>query len=175
MGRTVEMIAPAGRRLRRVGRSGFEVYPHWKVAVADLTGLSPYPWSEIVVDGGGDPTGTYRADPLHLSQPLRIFVNDRECALPEGLDDAAAHDRANAFDQSGAEVALHALQRSGEDRTGIQGLELPAMFGIVDPEASGDDGFSRLEIGQGSTTVISRSSLPLGAASVRSGASWATV
>jgi len=38
-------------------------------------------------------------NPFHLGQPLRLLVQDAQGVLPEGIYDAAGHDRADSLDE----------------------------------------------------------------------------
>src|SRR4051812_15311671 len=122
-----------------------------------------------------DATGPNGTDPRYLGQSFRVVVNNRERVLPERVDDAAAHARADSLDQPRAEIALHALQCGRQGRAGVEGFELQPCLGSLTQKPEATIASPGCRSGSVPTTVTKRSSLVPEAGSVRSGASRATV
>jgi len=102
----------------------------------------------LLLPGGGDPRRPHRADPRHLGQPLGAGVDDLECPLAEGVDDAPGVDRADPLDQAAAEVAPHPLGRGRQGGAVVERLELPAVLRVVTPPAVRDDRLAGCQVGQ---------------------------
>ena len=73
----------------------------------------------LLLPAFADALDAARADALDLLQKRRAFVDDVEGAFAEDLDDLAGEVRADALDQTGAEIlfdALHGVRRRGAQR-----------------------------------------------------------
>ena len=90
----------------------------------------------------GDPFFPYSLD---LGESLQSIFDDIESLLTEPLDNSLGHDRANALDQSGAQVLSDAIDRCRGLRLEMRNLELLAVSGVMGPFAFHGKDLSRCE------------------------------
>ena len=89
----------------------------------------------LLCPGLADARRAHRADAQHQPQLLRVMVEHVERLQPEFFDDAPGRDRADAFDQPGAEILFDALDGGGQDLLAAFGFELLAVLGMIHPLA----------------------------------------
>ena len=89
----------------------------------------------LLVPGAADQRAPRRPDALDLLEALGRALDDVHRLEPEALDQARGHDLADAPDQPGGEVALHADERRGRHREIPAELELLAEAPVGLPAA----------------------------------------
>ena len=89
----------------------------------------------LFVPGAGDGGGALGADAQHLADALRRMIEHVQRFQAKALDDARGGDRADAFDQAGAEIFLEPFDRGGQHLLALFGFELLAVLRVGDPLA----------------------------------------
>lgn len=97
----------------------------------------------LFVPGRSDHGDPFLSDTLDLGQLLQFIFDDIESFTAEPLDDSLGHDRADALNETGAQVSLDAIDRGWDLRFEIQHLELPAVSGMIGPLTLHQEDFSR--------------------------------
>ncbi len=92
-----------------------------------------------------DLAASLRADPAHPPQLGRLVVDHLERVQPELLDQSVCHDRPDPGHQSGAEIALDAVECLGEEAQVGDDAELLAVLAILFPTAGEAHPLSRLQ------------------------------
>jgi hypothetical protein len=90
------------------------------------------PDSPLLVPGLGDALLAGGADARHLSELLRRLLDHVEDINPKGLDQAGCELGADALDQAGTQVALHAFGSVGGRGSQNLRVELLAVVGVND-------------------------------------------
>src|SRR6185437_8302893 len=85
---------------------------------------------------------------MHLAQPIRLFVDDRQRLFAEMLDDAARGDRPDATNESGPEVFANPLDRRRKHRAEAGDTKLAPMLRVARPKALKLDTLARVHAAQ---------------------------
>ena len=102
----------------------------------------------LFVPAFADELQTLGADALDFLQKRGAFVDDLQGAGAEDLDDFAREMRADAFHQTGAEILFDAVPGVRWRAAHLGGLELLAVFAVVDPLAGRFEILSRDDAGE---------------------------
>ena len=87
----------------------------------------------LVFPGLFDHMDSFFANAIHFGQLLNLIFDDIERFFAEFGHNPLGHDWADAFDETGAQVLLDAIHRSGNRRLAVHYLELLTVFGMIGP------------------------------------------
>lgn len=89
----------------------------------------------LLLPGGGDALRPLGAEAGHLDESLGLVLDDVERVEAEVLDYPVGEHRADALDQTGAQIAADALDGGREDRRVVVHRELLAVLRVRGPAA----------------------------------------